>query len=109
MVDMAVKVNDAEARQWLRQAEPGQFIQYFEGHLAPGTDPTGRPLPETERQAVGRVADRLWRAAQRGAVHLVQRRRGPASWSYIAIARSPRTRADRSDVSCHMEMRHVEA
>ena len=32
-----------------------------------------------------------------------------SGWSYIAIARSPRTRADRRDVSCHMEMRHVEA
>jgi hypothetical protein len=109
MVEIFVSLKEAHVRLWLKEALPGEELRYFEGHLAPGTDATGRPLPELERQAVARVADRLWRAAQRGAVHLVQRRRGPAHWTYIAIARSQATSACRGEVSFHTEMGHVEA
>ena len=90
---MPVSVNEAEVRRWLREAAPGQSIQYFVGHLGPGTDAMGLPLPESERQAVAGVAVRLWRAAQHDLVHLVQRRQGPTNWAYIAIARAPPEKA----------------
>ena len=84
---MPVSVNEAEVRRWLREAQPGQSIRYFQGFLASGTDASGQPLQGADRQAVARVADRLWRAAQHHLVHLVQRRQGPTNWAYIAIAR----------------------
>jgi len=103
VVEMSVKVNDAEVRRWLREAEPGQSIRYFEGCLGLGTDPMGLPLPASGRQAMARVADRLWRAAQHDLVHLVQRRQGPTNWAYIAIARPPPRFAYRNGDPCHME------
>jgi hypothetical protein len=74
-------------RQWLQEAEPGQALHYFQGFLAAGTDSHGRLLPEPERHALASVASQLWRAAQHHLVHLVQRREGPGTWTYIAIAR----------------------
>jgi hypothetical protein len=97
-------VGDEEVSQWLQEAKPGQAIQYFEGHLGPGTDAMGLPLPESERQAVARVADRLWRAAQHDLVHLLQRRQGPTNWSYIAVAGRKRAPACRIGNSSHVEL-----
>jgi hypothetical protein len=59
-----MSMRGTEIGQWLQEAEPGQELQYFEGFLAAGTDSSGGPLPESERCAVVRVADRLWLAAQ---------------------------------------------
>jgi hypothetical protein len=66
-------------------------------------------LPERERRALVGVASQLWRAAQRGLVHLVQRRLGSASWTYIAIARPPRRNTSNKNSSLNVEISHVEA
>jgi hypothetical protein len=87
VIGMSNHVNEEEVGRWVREAYPGQSIQYFQGFLALGMDAHGRPLLEAERQATARVASRLWRAAQHDLVHLVQRRQGPNNWSYIAVAR----------------------
>jgi hypothetical protein len=105
---MSDSVRGTRIRQWLKEAEPGQSIQYFRGFLALGVDASGLPLTEPERQAAVRTADQLFRAAQRQLVHLVQRREGPMNWTYVAIARSSRTVRRRPDTSPHMEMHDVE-
>jgi hypothetical protein len=66
---------------WLESAEAGARIVYCRGYLAldGGSDPGS---------ALGRLARRAREASDRGLVHLVQRRLGPADFAYVAIART---------------------
>jgi hypothetical protein len=105
---MSDTISEAKVGHWLKEAEPGQKLHYFQGFLASATDSVGQALPESERQVVACIANRLWRAAHRGLVHLVQRRQGPMNWTYIAIARSSSARSGCSNNSSHMEMYDVE-
>jgi hypothetical protein len=84
---MSVSVSEAEVRRWLREAEPGQAIQYFRGFLAMSRSECGAMISAPQRQELAKVADWLWRAAMHDRIHLVQYRHGPGDWSYIAIAR----------------------
>jgi hypothetical protein len=51
------------------------------------TMPQGTRLAERERAELARVARRAWWAAERGLIHLVQRRHRSDDYSYLAIAR----------------------
>jgi hypothetical protein len=42
-------------------------------------------LTETDRRALARISNAVFHAAERGEVHLVQRRNGPFDFSYLAI------------------------
>jgi hypothetical protein len=74
-------------RRWLMRSAPGASLEYHRGHLiwdrAPASD-----LTRGERQALCRIADAALEAAERGLVHLVQRRNGPFDFSYLAILAS---------------------
>ncbi len=73
---------------WLGQAAPGDLLEYHRGFLALDTMPQGMRLAERERTELARVARRAWWAAERGLVHLLQRRNGPDDFTYLAIARA---------------------
>ncbi len=73
---------------WVGQAAPGDMLEYHRGFLALDTMPQGTRLAEQERAELARVARRAWWAAERGLIHLVQRRHGTDDYSYLAIARS---------------------
>jgi hypothetical protein len=66
---------------WLESAAAGARIVYWRGYLAldGGSDPGS---------ALGGLARRARKASDRGLVHLVQRRLGPADFAYVAIART---------------------
>jgi hypothetical protein len=70
---------DLEAR--IARAAPGAVIAYFDGDLA-----TVRAR-DAEVDGVARVALEL---AERGIVHLLQRRLGCQRWEYRAVVRSRR-------------------
>lgn len=72
---------------WIGQAAPGDIFEYHRGFLALDTMPRGSRLPERERAELARVARRAMWAAERGLIHLVQRRHGSDDYSYLAIAR----------------------
>ena len=42
-------------------------------------------LSDADRRALAKIADAVFQAAEQGQVHLVQRRRGPFDFSYLAI------------------------
>ena len=73
-------------RDWLKRAGPGQQLEYYRGYLVRDRWPTS-DLSEDERQALGRLADAAWRAADEGLLDLVQRRHGEFDFSYLAIRR----------------------
>jgi hypothetical protein len=81
-------------RAWLQRAEPGACLEYHRGLLSLDRSPES-DLSEERRRALSRVADLAVGAADRGQVHLAQRRNAPFDFSYLAIKAShgPRTLA----------------
>jgi hypothetical protein len=70
--------------RWLLRARPGDQLAYHRGHLVWDRSPASG-LPEPRRHALARVADAALAAADRGLVHLAQRRFGPFDFMYLAI------------------------
>jgi len=80
---------------WLSQAEPGDVLEYYRGFLGVDLTPFGNSMGFKPRAELARTSARAYDLAERGFVHLVQRRVGPDTFAYLAIAR-PRT--DRTPV-----------
>jgi len=89
-VSISRPLTDIEFCAWVAQAVPGDRLEYHRGFLALDAGIDGQTPKSDTRRELGRVARRAWRAAEKGLIHLVQRRNGPVNFSYIAIAR-PRT------------------
>jgi len=81
------QLTEIELCGWVGQAAPGDILEYHRGFLALDTMPQGTRLAERERAELARVARRAWWAAERGLIHLVQRRHRSDDYSYLAIAR----------------------
>jgi hypothetical protein len=69
---------------WLGSAEVGDTLEYHRGFLA--IDLVQGVL--TEQKALRNLARRARWAFDHGLVHLVQRRRGPSDFSYLAVKRA---------------------
>ena len=86
-------IDTAGFEAWLQAARPGSPIEYNRGHLC--VDRQQKPdAPDNEARAeLHSLAVRVLRAADQGLVHLVQRRRGPADFGYLAIktGKTPRS------------------
>jgi len=80
-------LNEITFSAWLAQAAPGEALEYHRGFLC--HDRGGpAPAPQTRRsQALNLLADHVYDLAERGFVHLVQRRIDTNTFSYLAIAR----------------------
>lgn len=74
-------------RIWLAGATRGECFTYFVGFLALGIDADGRQLPELARKESALVGQRALIAAERGLVHLLQRRLKENCFEYFAVAR----------------------
>jgi hypothetical protein len=69
---------------WLQRADPGASLEYYRGFLIRDRSPESH-LPEESRRALAKVANAALDAAERGRVHLVQRRNRAFDYSYLAI------------------------
>ncbi len=77
---------------WVAQALPGDRLEYHRGFLVLDTFPLFSRLDDKARDALRKLANRTFHAAEQGLVHLVQERVGPDCFAYIAVARSkPKT------------------
>jgi hypothetical protein len=74
-------------RAWVQRAEPGACLEYHRGFLSLDRSPES-DLSEDRRRVLSRVANLALEAADRGQVHLVQRRNGDLDFSYLAIKAS---------------------
>ena len=81
---------------WLAQAAPGDLLEYHRGFLCLDRGGFGATLKSDCSRTLNIVAKRAFDLAERGFVHLVQRRLGADSFSYLAIARP---RPDRTPIS----------
>ena len=81
-------LTEIELCGWVGQAAPGDILEYHRGFLALDIVPQGaRPAERDQAVELAKVARRAWWAAERGLIHLVQRRHRPYDYSYLAIAR----------------------
>ena len=80
-------ISEIELCAWVAQAAPGEALEYHRGFLGLDRSVMGRLMSYESRVKLGRASDRAWLLAEQGLLHLVQRRLGPDSFSYIAIAR----------------------
>jgi hypothetical protein len=80
----------AEFRGWLARTGVCPWFEYHRGHLIWDRSPSS-DLTEDDRRTLATVADAVFRAAEQGQVHLVQLRKGPFEFSYLAI-RAARSR-----------------
>ena len=81
------QITEIELCGWIGQATPGDVFQYHRGFLVRDTFPHETGLSERDRAALAGLARRARWAADRGLIHLVQRRHGPEDYSYLAFAR----------------------
>jgi hypothetical protein len=94
-------------RAWLERADPGASLEYHRGFLICDRGPES-DLPEDRRSALARVADAALNAAERGRVHLVQRRISAFDFSYPRNQGGPtsewarRARAPRPFLRAHV-------
>ena len=90
----AAPLTDLALCKWLGAAAPGDCISYHRGHLARDASPLSQRLPEPERVALKRLADRAWKLADANLAHLLQRRYGDEDYSYLIVAARRPRRAD---------------
>ena len=86
-------IDKAGFEAWLKAARPGGPIKYHRGHLCVDRQPKLDDPDSEVRAELHRLATCVLRAADQGLVHLVQRRRGPADFGYLAIktGKTPRS------------------
>lgn len=87
---ISCKLSEIEFCKWLGDACPDEWLEYHAGFLAVDLSPDARRLPDVERKRLKQLAERAMWSFQAGLVHLIQVRRGPECFSYIAIARPKR-------------------
>jgi len=87
------RLTEADFCTWVGEALPGDTLEYHRGFLA--LDIAQGALTAPEQRVLRRLAGRAAWAADCRLVHLVQRRRGPGDFSYLAVKR-PRPRSMRA-------------
>ena len=75
-------------RRWLGQAKPGDRLEYHRGFLTVDRSSASHHAGG-ERCGLAKLADAALKAAEADRVHLVQRRNGPADFTYLAIKARP--------------------
>ncbi len=81
------RISEIDFCAWLGQAEPGDTLEYYRGFLGVDLTPFGNPMSLKTRAELARIRARVYDLAERSFVHLVQRRLGADTFSYLAIAR----------------------
>jgi hypothetical protein len=85
-ISSSAPITETYLCKWLGSAMPGSKLQYHRGVLALDCARESQ-LEQRERAELARVASRASWAAERGLVHLVQRRHGPDDYSYFVVMR----------------------
>jgi len=87
MIPCKLCMRDVEFLAWVAQAEPGDRLEYHRGFLVVDVESITSTPSETDRKALGDLAQKARGVFELGLVHLVQKRLATDRFSYIAIAR----------------------
>lgn len=85
----AVPLDENAFVDWLIDANPGDKIAYYRGHLGYDRMPSANVLDRQSRAVLHAVATRVMIAASQGLVLPVQKRIAPEDCLYIAVKALP--------------------
>lgn len=91
----SVPLDENHLVDWLVDANAGDAVAYYRGHLAHDRCMSTPVLTIDERRRLIAVANRIMAAHDQGLVIPLQRRVGPHEWLYLAVRASGRLQAAR--------------
>ena len=81
-------MNDVDLCIWVADAQPGDRIVYYRGHLSRDRQAHGEGYPEPLRRKIGEIGNCAWMLGDEHWVHLIQKRIGYGCWEYIAVRKA---------------------
>lgn len=83
-----VVMNDVDICVWVADAQPGDSIVYYTGHLSRDRLPHKDGYSEPVRRKIGELGNAAWMLGDENWVHLVQRHVSYGCWDYIAVRKA---------------------
>ena len=80
-------MNDVDLCVWVADAQPGDSITYYTGHLSRDRLSHNEGYSEAIRRKIGELGNAAWMLGNENWVHLIQRRVAMGCWEYIAVRR----------------------
>ena len=84
----ACLMNDVDLCVWVADAQPGDRIVYYTGHLSRDRLPHNEGYSEAVRRRIGELGNAAWMLGEENWLHLVQRRVSCGCWDYIAVRKA---------------------
>ena len=81
-------MNDVDLCVWVADAQPGDIITYYTGHLSRDRLPHRDGYSDAIRRKIGDLGNAAWMLGDENWVHLVQRRVSYGCWDYIAVRKA---------------------
>jgi len=81
-------MNDVDLCVWVADAQPGDSITYYTGHLSRDRLPHSEGYAETVRRKIGELGNAAWMLGEENWLHLVQRRVSYGCWDYLAVRKA---------------------
>ena len=81
-------MNDVDLCVWVADAQAGDSMTYYTGHLSRDRLPHSEGYSETVRRKISELGNAAWMLGEENWVHLVQRRVSYGCWDYLAVRKA---------------------
>ena len=81
-------MNDVDLCVWVADAQPGDSITYYTGHLSRDRLPHRDGYADAVRRKISELGNAAWMLGEENWLHLVQRRVSYGCWDYIAVRKA---------------------
>ena len=81
-------MNDVDLCVWVADAQPGDRLVYYTGHLSRDRLPHSEGYSEPVRRKVNEIGNAAWMLGEENWLHLVQRRVSYGCWDYIGVRKA---------------------
>lgn len=81
-------MNDVDLCVWVADAQPGDSITYYTGHLSRDRLPHRDGYADAIRRKINELGIAAWMLGEENWLHLVQRRVSYGCWDYIGVRKA---------------------
>ena len=81
-------MNDVDLCVWVADAQPGDSLVYYTGHLSRDRLPHNDGYSDAIRRKIAELGNAAWMLGEENWLHLVQRRVSYGCWDYIAVRKA---------------------
>ena len=81
-------MNDVDLCVWVADAQPGDSITYYTGHLSRDRLPHRDGYADAVRRKISELGNAAWMLGEEKWLHLVQRRVSYGCWDYISVRKA---------------------